>query len=409
MISRFEIFVGLRYSFGHKRDRLSRFISSLSGVGLVLGVAMMITVLSVMNGFDREMREKILVVVPHIKLFTGEQIQDWPSVAERVADNPKVLSVHPYSELEVLLRVRSEVEPMLIYALDPEAETQAGRFGELLGEEALRLITGDDRGILLGQGLVSRFDLEVGETLNIFLFDGSGSAIETARFRLAGVLHTGTEADQRLGIVDLDSLSAFSSQSSMPTGLRVQTSDLFGTRSLAYDLLNKAGFNYRATTWAMTHGNLYELIQMSRNLVGLIVLLILAIAAFNLISTLMISSADKQSELAVLKTIGAAPSRLSAIFAIQGLVVGVIGSAVGALLGVLLSTQVINFTGLIEFFTGEDLLQSSVYPLDYLPSHLSLTQVVVVVLVAVLLSVVASVYPAWKVSKIDPAQVLRYE
>ena len=409
MTPRFELFVALRYSLGHKRDRLSRFIASLSSVGLVLGVAMMITVLSVMNGFDREMREKILVVVPHIKLFKSDHIEDWQSVASRISDHPQVLAVHPYSELEVLLRVRNDVEPLLIYAVDPNAETETGSFGELLGAEALSSIAGDDAGILLGQGLASRFSLTVGQNLNVFLFDDNGTAIKPARFRVSGILHTGTEADQRLGIIGLQSLSEFSGQSDLPTGLRVQTSELFGTRSLAYDLLDRVGINYRATTWAMTHGNLYELIQMSRNLVGLIVLLILTIAAFNLIATLMISSADKQSDLAVLKTIGAKPASLSRIFAIQGLIIGVIGSGIGAALGVFLSTQVANFTGLIELLTGEDLLQSSVYPLDYLPSYLSLTQVIIVMLVAIILSVLASVYPAWKVSKVDPAQVLRYE
>ena len=409
MIPSFELFVALRYSFGQRRDRLSRFIATLSGAGLVLGVAMMITVLSVMNGFDREMREKILVVVPHIKLFTGAEIQDWPSIASRLADHPEVLSVHPYSELDVLLRVRSDVEPMLIYAVDPAAEADNGSFGELLGEQALESISGDAAGILLGRGLVSQFDLSIGQSINVFLFDDSASAIKTARFRLAGILHTGTEADQRLGILSLDSLSAFSGQSTLPSGLRVQTSELFATRTVSNELLERVGFSFRATTWATTHGNLYELIQMSRNLVGLIVLLVLTIVAFNLIATLMIASADKQSELAVLKAIGAAPNRLSRIFALQGLVIGVIGSGIGALIGMLLSTQVAGFTGLIEFFTGEDLLQSSVYPLDYLPSYLSISQVVIVVLVAITLSVLASVYPAWKVSKVDPAKVLSYE
>ena len=409
MMRSFDLFIALRYCFGHQRDRLSRFVAMLSGVGLVLGVAMMVTVLSVMNGFDRELREKILVVVPHIKLFTGRALEDWQAVAAQVDDHPDVVSVHPYTELEVLAKVRDQVEPMLLYAIDPDVEAKQGDFGKLLGKSALQAISTEDPGILLGYGLANRLSVVKGGDITVLMFRDGGTALEAARFRVAGVLQTGTEADQRVAILSLNSLKAIAGQSSDPRGVRVQTTELFKSHSLAYDLLDRLGFEYRASTWSMTHGNLYEAIRMSRNLVGLIVFLILAIAAFNLIATLMIASADKQSELSILKTIGAAPQNLARVFALQGLIIGVVGSGVGAILGMFLSTQMSNLTKFLEFFTGRPLLESNVYPLDYLPSDLSMTQVLFVVLVAIFLSVVAAVYPAWKVSKIDPAQVLRYE
>lgn len=403
------LFVALRYSLGHNRDRLSRFIALLSGMGLVLGVAMMITVLSVMNGFDRELRERILVVVPHIKLYTGGPIGNWQSVAANIGGHSDVLSVHPYTELEVLARYRGNVEPMLIYAVDPLVENQDSSFGELLGSKALQSIEGDQPGVLLGAGLAKRLGAEQGSDLTILLFGDGADALKAASYEVLSILHTGTEADQRLGVVSLQSLLAIPGQSSAPMGVRVQTTELFGSRSLAYQLLDLAGPEYRASTWAMTHGNLYEAIQMSRNLVSLIVLLILAIAAFNLIATLMIASADKQNELAVLKTMGASPATLARIFALQGLIVGLIGAGIGAVVGVILSTQISAFTRAIELFTGQPILQSDVYPLDYLPSDLSLIQVAAVVGVAIVMSVFAALYPAWKVSKVDPAQVLRYE
>ena len=408
-MSGFEFFVSLRYCFGHQRDRLSRLITLLSGCGLVLGVGMMITVLAVMSGFDRELKDKILVVVPHIKLYQDEGISDWRKLSDQLSTHPKVDSVHPYSELEVLLRSRNDVEPMLLYAIDPEAESASGSFGEIIGAKGLADIATEDNSLLLGSGIAAKMGLSTGDQISVLLFGDQDRALTTARFKVVELFHSGTEADQRLGIIDLRSLSSIAGQSSIPTGVRVQTSDIFDSRSIAYDLLNRIAPSFRASTWAMTHGSLYELIQTSRNLVSLIVFLILAIAAFNLVATLMISSADKQSELAILNTLGATPTSLSMIFALQGLFVGVIGSSVGAAFGILLTTQLGNITKLIESITGQSLLQTSAYPLDYLPSQISVLDIMIVVLAAIFLSVLAAVYPAWRVSKVDPAQILRYE
>ena len=407
-------FMAWRYSIGHRRDRLSRFISWLSGAGLVLGVAMMITVLSVMNGFDRELREKILVVIPHIKLATDEPIDDWQVVSDRVARHPKVLSVHPYTELQGLIRFRGEVEPSLIYAVNPSLEAQGG-FGELLGSDTLSLL--EDRapleervpGILLGSGLAKNLGIVEGDSVTLLQFGGTGTALQAAAFPVKRILRTGTEMDQRLALLNLSSLPALQGLSNQPTGLRVQTSELFSTRPLAYELLDQLDAGYGATSWASSHGNLYQAIQMSRNLVTLIVLLILAIAAFNLVATLMIASADKQNELAILKTLGTPPKQLSHIFALQGLIIGSFGALLGALVGIILSSQMTNLTSLIESITGEPLLQTSVYPLDYLPSDIQLGQIVIVVLAAIIMSVLASLFPAWKVSRVNPAEVLRYE
>ena len=409
MISEHEIFIALRYCLGHRRDRLSRLITLLSGCGLVLGVGMMVTVLSVMNGFDRELRDKILVVVPHIKLYTDDLIQDWRAVSGQLVTHPQVETVHPYSELEILIRSRSEIEPSLLYAIDPQAEAASGRFGELVGSTGFDALASKDNALLLGAGIAQKMGITSGDQISVLLFGDGNRALKTARFEVVGIFHSGTEADQKLSLIDLGSLASIAGQSSVPTGLRVQTADIFDSRSIAYDLLNQVPPSFRASTWAMTHGNLYELIQTSRNLVSLIVFLILAIAAFNLVATLMISSADKQSELAILNTLGAKPRSLSKIFALQGVFIGLIGSTVGAALGILLTTQLSNITQFIESLTGQALLQTSAYPLDYLPSELQIMDIAMVVIAAIFLSVLAAVYPAWRVSKVDPAQILRYE
>lgn len=404
-----NLFIALRYSFGHHRDRLSRFIAVLTGVGLVLGVTMMITVLSVMNGFDKELRERILVVVPHITLSAGSEITDWRDKVDALSGHPKVTAVHPYTELEVLARYRGSVEPMLVYAVDSESEIRSGGFGELLGVDALERLAGESSSVLLGAGLANNLGVSEGDDLGVLLFRGDSKALQASSFRVAGIMQTGTEVDQRLAIIDLKNLAQLQIGQVHPAGLRIQTTDIFNARDVAYELARELGSDFRPSTWATTHGNLYEAIQMSRHLVSLIVLLILAIAGFNVISTLMISSADKQNELAVLKTLGATPKALSWIFTIQGLVVGLVGSFVGVVLGILLASNISAITVFVETLIGQPILKSDVYPLDYLPSDIHAGQVLLVFLTAVILSVVASLYPAAKVSKVDPAEVLRYE
>lgn len=406
----FEARVGLRYSLGHRRSRLGNFITFVSALGLVLGVTMLITVLSVMNGFDKEMRERILVVIPHIRLLQTnvDERENWQQHSEIVSSHPQVNRVSPYTELNVLLRYRGGVEPGLLYALEPAIELKDTTFSSLIGVELLSDLN-NKVGIALGSGLAERLQLEKGDQLSVMLYENNNRKLRSISYEVLGVFHSGTELDQTLSVLSFDSLAKFPGQSSVPEGLRVQTDFIFGARFVGRELQNNLPLGYRVSTWEQTHGNLYEAIQMSRYLVSLIVVLILAIAAFNLIATLMIASADKQSEIAILKTLGAEPSSVARIFALQGLFIGLMGSLVGGLLGVLLSLNITSILTAFESLFGFKLLNSDVYPLDYLPSYLHWGQVGLVVFVAVCLSVLAAIYPAWRVSKIQAAQVLRYE
>lgn len=415
-----ETRLGLRYTLGHKRSRLGNFITLVSALGLILGVAMLITVLSVMNGFDKEMRERILVVIPHIKLTQTDTDArgNWQQDAAAVKNHPDVQSVSPYTELNGLLRYRGQVEPGLLYALNPEIELQQSNFletlgpgslgKELLGKELLNRIA-NQQGISLGAGLAKKLGVEVGDKLVSMLYEGQSRRMQSAGFDVIGIFHSGTELDQTLVILSFESLAKIPGQSAIPQGLRVQTESIFNAVSLGRELQYGLPQGYQVSTWQQSHGNLYEAIQMSRYLVSLIVVLILAIAAFNLVATLMISSADKQSEIAILKTLGAEPASLSRVFALQGLFIGILGSSLGWVIGVLISLNMSGITRVAESMLGFKLLNSEVYPLDYLPSSLHWGQAGFVVFVAILLSVLAALYPAWQVSKVRAAQVLRYE
>ena len=401
--------LGLRYTLGHRRSRLGNFITMISALGLVLGVAMLTMVLSVMNGFEKDMREQILGIIPHIRLQAPEALQkdatDWRQESDLLASHPQVISVSEFTELEVLLRYRGQTEPALLYALNPQTDQMLGK--ALESELVQKLST--QKGVVLGEGLAQTLSVESGANLTLLSYQESGGRLRAANFPVLGIFHTGTEVDQRLLISSFDGLASIPGQSNVAAGLSLQVQNLFDARPIGRELQRNLPFGFRLLTWEQTHGNLYEAIQMSRYLVLLIVILILAIAAFNLVATLLISSADKQGEIAILKTLGAEPGTLARIFAFQGFLIGVLGTSGGVALGVMLALNVSEMAALFEAVAGVALLNTEVYPLDYLPSDLRWSQVAWVALTAVILSVAAALYPAWNVSRIDAARVLRYE
>jgi len=407
-----EVLLALRYTLGHRRSRLANFITLVSALGLVLGVSLLITVLSVMNGFDREMRERILMLLPHVRLTQSviSERPNWQTDMETILGHPQVLSASPFTELEVLFRHRGQVEPGLLYAFDPEleqAQTNSG-FSRLLGEDLLKEMQ-SQQGLVLGAGVANRLGVSSGDQLVTLVFQRDKQQLQAASFQVVSVFHTGTEMDQRLGLLSFGQLRNISGQSDTPEGMRVQIQDVFSARSVARDLQGGLPMGYGFSTWQQTHGNLYEAIQMSRYLVALIVMLILVIAAFNLVATLIIASADKQSEIAILKTLGARPMSLARVFAMQGMFIGTLGSVVGGGIGALFSLYLTEISLAVEGFFGFKILSTEVYPLDYLPSFLHWGQLAFVVGVSIFLSVLASVYPAWKVSRVEPSAVLRYE
>jgi len=407
-----EVLLALRYTLGHRRSRLANYITLVSALGLVLGVSLLITVLSVMNGFDREMRERILMLLPHVRLTQSviSERPNWQTDMETILGHPQVLSASPFTELEVLFRHRGQVEPGLLYAFDPEleqAQTNSG-FSRLLGEDLLKEMQ-SQQGLVLGAGVANRLGVSSGDQLITLVFQRDKQQLQAASFQVVSVFHTGTEMDQRLGLLSFGQLRNISGQSDTPEGMRVQIQDVFSARSVARDLQGGLTMGYGFSTWQQTHGNLYEAIQMSRYLVALIVMLILVIAAFNLVATLIIASADKQSEIAILKTLGARPMSLARVFAMQGMFIGTLGSVVGGGIGALFSLYLTEISLAVEGFFGFKILSTEVYPLDYLPSFLHWGQLAFVVGVSIFLSVLASVYPAWKVSRVEPSAVLRYE
>ena len=399
-------FLAKRYVFGARQHRMGGTISLLSIFGLALGCGILIAVLSVMNGFDRELRDKILTMVPHIRLLPDFGLESWQQDSAFIAEDKDILSATPYAELTGLIRYRGEASPMLLWGTDPAQEIQKGQLKQQLGAELFSQLESTP-GVFLGQELADQLGVSVGETITLITPEGTRASF--AGLEVLGFFATGTELDRRMAITSLQTMQDVALYQSATKGIAVYTNRVFDAYTHGYQILQALPRGYRASTWMASHGNLFEAIQMSRYMVALIVFLLLGIAAFNVVASLMITSADRQSDIAILKTLGAQSGFLIKLFSMQGLYIGLIGAFSGALLGILLSYGLTDIVRFLEVVLNRQFLQSNIYPLSYLPSQLSWIQVLLVSLVAVTLSTLGSLYPAWRVLSVQPAETLRYE
>lgn len=408
---RFALTVGLRYAGRSRAGALVAFISRVSGAGLVLGVALLVLVLSVMDGFDRELRERILSLVPHATVQAPEPIGEWQGLVAAVEAHPQVLAAAPYSDMQGLLMHRGKVTPAFLHGLDPAAERRISTIERFAGEGALDTLAGGDA-ILLSRTLASAIDAAPGDALVLLMPDVNpqGQVIpRTRRVRLAATFSTGTEVDNMLALASLELVSGLKGHPGAVQGLRFQVRDLFAAPVVRREVEMGLGGSFRGIDWTRTHGNLHEAIRMSRNLVGVLLFLIVAVAAFNVVSTLFLIVKDKEGDIAILRTLGASPASIMAVFVVQGTLIGLTGTALGAGAGALLSLVVTDAVSALESLLGIRFLQSSVYPVDYLPAELSLHNVLRVASVALAMSFAATIYPAWRAARMQPADVLRYE
>lgn len=402
-------FIGLRYSLDRYSDHLLAFLSRLSTAGLVLGVALLIVVLSVMNGFDREMRERILSLVPHVTIMPWSAEEDWNALATEVKRFPGVAAVSPFIELQAMLVKGRQLEPALVYGVSAGHEAATSGLQRFVDLERLSAADADVLPVILGSGLASALKVEEGDKLNLLL-PASPQSSDSVRFRrvqLVQVLHSGTEVDQRLVLMDLYAAKALSAQS-VAIGLRLSLNDVFAARPIAWELRNTIGYQYQFNDWTSQLGNLYQAIQMSRKLVVIMLLAVVAVAVFNIVSTLVMVVHEKESDIAILRSLGAPPSQIVYSFMLYGAVIGAIGVALGGALGALLSLFITDMVAALESLLGIQFLQSDVYPISYLPSDLRGFDVLTVCGVSYGICLIATLYPAWRASKVQPAEVLSY-
>jgi lipoprotein-releasing system permease protein len=377
----------------------------LAIAGMALGVALLVIVLSVMNGFDRELRERILSVVPHIELLHNSGVSDWQGQRQLIAGLNHVTEVSPYNQVEGLLYSRQQSKPLRLLGLTGEA-MPAGLQALLL--EADLSLPGTDE-MLLSQSLADDLNVAVGQRLTVIIPAASDGQTSAYSLRLSGIFASHTELDQMLGLASLEQVAEIAGVPGLVQGFRLQVDKQFDARRIGYQLLEQLPYGYGFRDWFQTHGNLYQAIQLSRNMVGLLIFLIVAIAAFNVVSMLMMSVVSKRKDIAVLQTLGLSSGGLLRLFLIQGAMIGLFGIALGVALGVLGCYWVADFVGWLELFLDTNFLNTAVYPIDYIPVDLRWPDVALIVAVAVVLNILATIYPALRASRVAPADELRYD
>ena len=404
--------VALRYTFAHGQGHLSTFLSSLSMLGLVLAIALLIVVLSVMNGFDREMRERILSLVPHITVYSHKPMEEWPARRDEVLQHPEVLQATPFTQFDALFMRGADIETAQGIGMDWSGQGAEPLMAMLPPAQQQAFVERPDA-LVLGVGIAQRLNASVGETLTLIV-PGGGLTGDTGGTRfealyLAGIVETGTELDQAVALLHLETASRLAGLGGAVSGLRLASTDLFAVSRIGWEVVNNLPVGHYATNWMMTHGNLYAAIQLSRDLVSILLFSIIAVAAFNVVSSLVLVVFDKQDNIAILRTLGASGGDIAWIFVLQGAMIGLVGVLLGSALGALLSQMVPGLVSALERLLDIRFLNTDVYPVSFVPVDLLLRDVLAVGGVALLMCLVAAIYPARRAARLAPAAVLSAE
>lgn len=416
MFQPYQLYIGLRYTRAKRRNHFISFISLVSIIGIALGVTALITVVSVMNGFEKEMRQRIIGAASHatVSAFEGP-LQDWQQVAQVAEDHPEVRGAAPFVDGQVMLVNGSRSTGGLIRGIVPSEEPAVSEIAERLAdgiglEEAL---PPGEFGILLGQDLADYLGIIVGDRVTVVTPEGSvtplGFVPRLKRFRVAGTFRFGMyQYDRNLAVMHAQDASTLLRMDGGFSGVRLKFDDASIAPTVTRGLQAAYGYDYYVSDWTQQNANYFQAVKMEKTMMFIILSMIVAVAAFNIVSTLVMAVHDKKSDIAILQTQGASPGSIMSIFLVQGTLIGVIGAVVGLIGGVLLATNIDVVVPFIERFTGP-VLDPEVYYIDKMPSDLRMSDVVRVGLLSFVLAVLATLYPAWKASRTNPAEALAHE
>jgi len=410
-----ELAIGLRYTRAKRRNHFISFISMSSMLGITLGVTALITVLSVMNGFEKEVRGRILDMVSHLTVTTFEgRLEGWSDVTMQLKENPQVVGAAPYIEAQGMMIHGRNVTGILIRGVVPKLEPEVSSVGEKMVEGSLDDLIPGKFNIILGRDLARKLGVDVGDKVTMVTPSANvtpaGISPRLKRFKVVGIFHIGMyEYDSALAIINLDDARRLLRMKEAVTGVRAKLQDLFMSPQVRYELQNGGLGSYWVRDWSSYHANWFRAVKIEKRMIFLLLLLIIAVAAFNIVSTLVMLVTDKQSDFAILRTLGASPRSIMAVFMVQGTLIGVIGTLLGIAGGVSLSLNLDTVVPWLERTFGFHVLDPGVYYISELPSDLHWDNVWMISAVALVLSVVATLYPAWRASRTQPAEALRYE
>ncbi len=410
-----ELYIGLRYTRAKRRNHFISFISLISIMGIGLGVAALITVLSVMNGFEQELRTRILGMASHASISGYQQpLVDWQRTAQLAMQHPEVVGVAPYVAGEVMLTHGSKVSGALVRGILPEREPAVSTVGEHMRAGALEDLAAGEYRIILGSELAYNLGAHIGDHITMVTpqanYSPAGVLPRLRRFHVVGIFEVGMyEYDRGVALVHLEDAARLFKLDDAVTGVRLKLEDLFQAPRVSRQLVDQLGGNLRVEDWTRQHANFFRAVQTEKRVMFVILTLIVAVAAFNIVSTLVMVVTDKQADIAILRTLGATPAAILRIFMIQGAMIGTLGTALGVVGGVALALNVETIVPAIEQAFGVQFMPADVYYISDLPSRLDWSDVWRIGVVAFVLSFVATWYPAWRASKTQPAEALRYE
>ncbi|MGE0808480.1 MAG: lipoprotein-releasing ABC transporter permease subunit [Burkholderiaceae bacterium] len=414
----YEFFIGLRYTRASKRagrrNGFISFISALSVAGIALGVAALITVLSVMNGFQKEVRDRMLSVLSHIEVFAGDvPVLDWRSVLDQARLNPRVIAGAPYVGGQAMLTSGESVRGVLVRGIEPSIEPEVADFARTMSRGRLEDLRPGEFGVAIGYEMANQLLLDVGSKITLIAPQGTatpaGVVPRLRQFTVVAVFRAGHfEYDSSLILMNLeDAARLFRVQG--VTGIRLKTTDMLQAPAIAHQLAASLPGGLLIRDWSSENRNWFAAVQIEKRMMFIILTLIIAVAAFNLVSMLVMTVTDKQPDIAILRTLGASPASIMKIFIVQGASVGLLGTLLGVVLGVLLALNIGTVTGWVEQVFGFQVLPQGVYFINHLPSDLNPADVVTIGLTACVLALASTLYPSWRASRVRPAEALRYE
>ena len=415
----YELQIGWRYTRAGRAGRRNAFISFISGVsmlGIAIGVAALIIVLSVMNGFQKEVRDRMLSAVAHVELMhaAGEGLSDWRAVAAKARDNGQVIGAAPFIAVQALVARGDEMRGAVVRGISPQEESTVTDIAAgLLQDGSLRQLSPGSWGIVLGSELARALGVRIGDNVTIVAPGGqvtpAGVVPRLKQLTVVGTFNSGHyEYDNTLAMIHIEDAARLFRLDG-PSGVQLRLKDLHQARAVAAELSATLGPQYRVRDWTRTNRNWFDAVEMEKRLMFIILTLIVAVATFNLVSTLVMTVTDKRADIAILRTLGASPRSIMGVFMVQGALSGFIGTLSGVLFGLLVSFNIDAIVPAIERALNASFVQGNVYLLDHVPSDPQWNDILPIIVISLVLAFLATLYPSWRASRVQPAEALRYE